>query len=169
MIHIVYQIQNKISKRVYVGIHSTENINDGYLGSGVAIMNSVKELGRKNFEKTVLHVCETREEASILEIGIVDKGFVNDPNTYNIALGGEDTVMLGLKHTTKTKRKMSESRTGKNNHMFGVVSPMKGKKHSEETRRKIAKGGNREDSFSRDERKNKDSCRTSLGNEEMIR
>lgn len=36
MIHYIYKITNVINGKGYIGKHSTNNINDGYFGSGVA-------------------------------------------------------------------------------------------------------------------------------------
>jgi len=34
MKHIIYQITNKVNNKIYIGLHSTKDINDGYMGSG---------------------------------------------------------------------------------------------------------------------------------------
>ena len=34
MIHYVYEITNNINGKIYVGVHSTKDVNDGYMGSG---------------------------------------------------------------------------------------------------------------------------------------
>ena len=37
MYHFVYETTNLINGKKYIGKHSTDDLNDGYLGSGKAI------------------------------------------------------------------------------------------------------------------------------------
>lgn len=103
MKYIVYQTTNTLNKKIYIGIHKTIDPNkfDGYIGCGVNInkpstyMNphtpfqcAVKKYGGKAFIRTILYIYDTVEEASDKESEIVDKDFITNPNTYNVALGG---------------------------------------------------------------------------------
>lgn len=45
--------------------------------------------------------------------------------------------MLGKHHSVETKEKMSLSKKGNKNPMFGVESPFKGKHHSEDTKKRF--------------------------------
>jgi hypothetical protein len=87
-IHYLYKITNKLNGRFYIGIHSTEDINDGYMGSGSLIMQAIKKYGKKNFEKTIIKYCETREKLVELEERVVNKRFVARKDTYNLSTGG---------------------------------------------------------------------------------
>jgi len=51
MHYIVYKTTNLINKKIYIGIHSTENINDGYLGSGTALKRAIAKHGKENFSE----------------------------------------------------------------------------------------------------------------------
>ena len=45
MKHIIYKITNKINDRIYIGAHSTDDINDSYMGSGKAIKAAQRKYG----------------------------------------------------------------------------------------------------------------------------
>jgi len=87
-IHYLYKIENKLNQKIYIGIHSTENINDEYMGSSVLVSQAIKKYGEDNFSKTILEYCDSREELVELEKKVVDKKFVNRKDTYNLIIGG---------------------------------------------------------------------------------
>ena len=89
MFYIIYKTKNKINDRFYIGYHKTTNLDDDYLGSGIAIKEAIQKYGRSNFEREILYVFPTREEAIIKEMEIVNEEFINDPQTYNIKIGGD--------------------------------------------------------------------------------
>lgn len=88
MHHYIYKIKQKDSDNIYIGIHSTSNLNDGYMGSGVNLRKLMSELGKDSFEKEIISYHKTREQALEKEREIVNKDFVMQPNVLNIALGG---------------------------------------------------------------------------------
>ena len=88
MYYFYYKIKNNINNKTYYGVHSTKNIRDGYLGSGVAIRKSVEKYGRNNFSKTILKYFDTEEEMYEYEKVAINENVVSDSNTYNITLGG---------------------------------------------------------------------------------
>ncbi len=87
-IHYLYKIENKLNQKIYIGIHSTENINDGYMGSSVLVSQAIEKYGENNFSKTILEYCNNREELVELERKVVDEEFVNRRDTYNLTVGG---------------------------------------------------------------------------------
>lgn len=89
MFHYVYCIENLINGKVYVGKHSTDDLDDGYMGSGKLLNRAIKKHGIENFRKHVLAMFETSEEAFDLERQLVTEEFVADENTYNLIEGGQ--------------------------------------------------------------------------------
>ncbi len=89
-----YKIQNLINGKFYYGIHSTNKLNDGYLGSGLNIKSSIKKYGKKNFKKKILIFFDSRIDAFNYEEKFIIKDILIDPSCYNISLGrnrGGDT------------------------------------------------------------------------------
>ena len=86
--HYVYEITNKLNGKIYVGKHSTTNLNDGYMGSGSILKDAIAKYGLDNFEMTTQIMCESEEAAYQLESDIVDIEFIKRADTYNIVTGG---------------------------------------------------------------------------------
>lgn len=132
MHHIIYKTTNLINGNIYVGVHSTNNIDDGYLGSGKFLKMAVSKYGEQNFSREILIKCSSREEAFELENLIVDKEFVSRRDTYNSDLGGSG----GKIWTPDLIQKMSDSQ--KRRFENGAIGSMTGKTHKQETKDKIS-------------------------------
>ena len=87
--HYFYKITNKITGQFYYGIHSTSNLNDGYMGSGARIKRMYKKYGRLNYYKEILRFFDTREEASDYEHQIVNEELLKNKLCLNLAIGGD--------------------------------------------------------------------------------
>ena len=121
MKHIIYQITNMVNNKIYIGKHSTNNLDDGYLGSGTLIKKAILKYGKHNFAREILGEFDTYQDAFIREAELVDQKFIDNPDTYNIILGGQGGGGL----------------PGDKNPMYGKtgsMSPLYGKLHSEEWR-----------------------------------
>ena len=109
MYHIVYLTRNTINNKLYVGVHSTFNLNDGYLGSSTQLRDAVRKYGVDAFNRTILHFCLTREDTYVWEKWIVDKQFIASRDTYNMKEGGRGGL-TSFNHTGATKKKQSASK-----------------------------------------------------------
>lgn len=101
--HLVYKITNIINSKIYIGAHSTDDINDGYLGSGKLIKDAIKKYGKENFKKDILYIFNTPEEMFNMEKEIVTENFIKNKNVYNIVtggFGGKNKGSTNLKHIT---------------------------------------------------------------------
>lgn len=87
--HFLYKTTNLLNGKVYYGIHSTNNLDDGYLGSGCYFYRSIKKYGKENFQREILEFFDCREDLSNAEKNLITEDFVKDPNCYNVQMGGE--------------------------------------------------------------------------------
>lgn len=107
MIHYIYKITNVINGKGYIGKHSTNNINDGYFGSGVALKKAISKYGRENFNKEILCYCQSEDELNNMEMRkILQHGTYGVG--YNLTKGGEGK--LGYKPSLESIKRASKSR-----------------------------------------------------------
>jgi len=115
--HILYKTTNKVSNKIYVGIHSTDNFFDGYLGSGTLIKKAIKEYGRSNFSREVIDTFSSRDLLIEAETRYVTQEFIDSDSNYNVCIGGSGapglTPMKGKIHTEHSKAKMSYAHADK--------------------------------------------------------
>lgn len=112
MRYIIYKITNTLNGKYYIGRHSTKNINDSYMGSGIGIKNAIKKYGIENFTKEIILETTSSELLWELEKEIVNADIVNDPLSYNMAYGGR-SYLNGLKKYDKEKFIQHQSDAGK--------------------------------------------------------
>lgn len=88
-IFYIYKTTCDINGKFYVGMHSTTNINDGYLGSGKRLKYSIRKYGINNHSKEIIEFCGNKEDLILRETDIVDKTLVNNPMCLNLMNGGK--------------------------------------------------------------------------------
>jgi len=102
--HFTYQTKCIINGKTYVGVHSTDNLNDGYIGCGILneknvksqlranrtspLIKAINKYGYKNFKLEILSFFDTKEEAYEEESYLVDYNWVRSKNNYNAKIGG---------------------------------------------------------------------------------
>ena len=148
--YTVYKTTNKLDGKFYIGKHETNDLEDGYLGSGKLLKRAIKKYGKENFEKIILHVFETEEEMNQKEKELV----VINEMSYNRCEGGKGGWGY-INRTISVDQKREAGRLGgaiggkkknlrlaaimRERHRLGLVKYDKftGKRHSEETKRQI--------------------------------
>lgn len=83
-----YRITNILNSHFYYGVHSTNNLNDNYMGSGSRLKLAYQKYGIENFKKEILKFFDTRKEALEYEALVVNENLVQDDNCYNLIKGG---------------------------------------------------------------------------------
>ncbi len=132
---IIYKTTNLINHKWYIGKY--QGSRPGYLGSGVALTRAIKKYGKENFKRDVLAVCEENEELKELEkIFIKETNAINDPMSYNIAVGGHGghtwyPAVRSIEHC----KKISDSLVGKKRPLHGEATK---KQMSEKSRLRFA-------------------------------
>ena len=81
--HYVYKTTCLINDKFYIGIHSTNEINDNYLGSGKILKLSIRKHGKNNHKKEILEYCDNRKLVFARE-----KDIVNEKLCMNLVVGG---------------------------------------------------------------------------------
>lgn len=107
--HLIYKTINLKNNKYYIGCHSTNNINDTYLGSGKALKRAIKKYGRSSFKKEILEFCNSEKEMFLREQQMITEEIMNDIMSYNSSLGGRG----GYKNISK-KGKQAISKARKN-------------------------------------------------------
>lgn len=161
--HFLYKTTCNVTKKYYIGIHSTNELDDGYLGSGKILKNSIKKHGLENHNRIIIKFCSSREELVKYEKDIVNKNEITNELCMNIMVGGTGgTQPLHLQinwinagknsflekyyndeeYRIKHKKKISDAikncySTGKLERKY--FYNWKGKKHTKQTKIKISK------------------------------
>lgn len=156
--HYIYKTINLVNGKYYYGMHSTDNLNDDYIGSGQMLWHAIKKYGRENFKKEILEFFPDRSSLKEREKLIVNEDLVRDPVCMNLTIGGQGgfhsdeeqfkrsssggkATSLRLKtdeiFSHDFSKKMSDS--AKIKHEFGILHApdWTGKHHNENAKRKI--------------------------------
>ena len=70
-------------------MHSTDCLEDGYLGSGTILKKAVSKYGSDCFEREILSYHQTREAVAIAEAELLKTIPISDKLCYNIIKGGK--------------------------------------------------------------------------------
>ena len=137
MEYLIYKITNTRNGKIYIGYHKTNDINDGYMGSGNILKLAMHLEGKDAFAKEILHRYKTKEEALAKEKELVNEEFVNRDDTYNLKVGGEG----GWDHTHNNPEIIERRRAG-NRKAIKEGRNIGWKAQTEEQRSALFKGEN---------------------------
>lgn len=165
--HYIYKTTCTVTGRYYIGMHSTDDLNDGYIGSGKRLWYSIQKHGKAAHVCTILEHFPDRVSLKRREREIIDERMLGDTQCMNLRLGGEggfdhvnsdseiqkaknlksQIAMKTLAETDpewasrrseKHRINMKESyRSGDRVVPKGFSQAFRGKKHTEETLQKL--------------------------------
>jgi len=160
--HFTYKTTNLINNRYYLGMHSTNTIKDGYLGSGKRLYYELNKYGKENFKFEIIEHFNSREELILAEVKLITEEDLTNPNCLNLKQGGsggfsnethrlkfDDGRVWGrvlggitsqkiLKNNPEKKKLMLEkTKNSLKEYYKNNSGHFKNKKHSEETKIKI--------------------------------
>lgn len=143
---IIYETTNLVNGKKYRGAHVTSSLDDGYIGSGKLLKKAIAKYGFDSFEHSILQECSSVEEMFKAEANYVSPEWVENPNTYNLKVGGEggwdyinknslrwDEEKKRI-HSIEMKKKRRLGEWGPNGPSYGF----KGKTHDSNTKKKIS-------------------------------
>lgn len=153
--HYIYKTTCIITNKFYIGMHSTNSLDDKYLGSGKILKSSIKKYGKENHRKEILELCSSRDELESYEKEIVNKDLLLNPYCINLKCGGEGG---SSGQSLVSKKKISESNKGRKlspeqcknismgklgktfseKHRENIRKALKGKIRSEESRKNMS-------------------------------
>ncbi len=84
----LYRITNQVNGKIYVGVHKTKRLDDGYMGSGKVILAAIAKHGVENFHKEILETFDDAAQMFEREKEVVTEEFLARDDTYNLRRGG---------------------------------------------------------------------------------
>lgn len=100
--HFVYMTVRDDGK-YYIGVHSTNNLHDKYLGSGTYLARSIRKHGRSAHQREILEMCDSRDQAFKRESEIITEEILRDPLCMNNAPGGAGSADRVYGFTEETR------------------------------------------------------------------
>lgn len=165
--HFIYKTTNILSGKYYIGMHSTDNLDDGYLGSGKRLRYSINKYGEENHSREILEFLDSRKELKRREEEIVNLNEIAKIECMNLKVGGTggfsktDATKGGYAFANRLKTdtdfRERHSKIASDNMSNGLVKKWKdpeyrnnmlskinwtGKSHSEETKKKMSDSSN---------------------------
>ena len=84
----IYKTTCKVTNRFYIGMHSTDNLEDGYIGSGRVLWRPIRKHGLHEHEREILEFHPDRKTLRLREMEIVDRNMLDSNLCMNLVTGG---------------------------------------------------------------------------------
>lgn len=108
--HIIYKTTCMVTGKWYIGLHSTDDLNDGYLGSGTQLWKSIKKYGKDQHQVEIIEHCTDRATLIKREAEIVNEDLLQQEACMNLMIGG-NANREESKHTKEETRALISQRS----------------------------------------------------------
>ena len=105
--HFIYKTTDIRNGNFYIGMHSTENLKDGYVGSGKRLKHLIYKHGKEIFNMEILEFLPNRESLKEREIEIVNSDLLLEEKCMNLKPGGSGGF-IDKKHMRKVSKAGNE-------------------------------------------------------------
>lgn len=141
-IHYLYKTTCLVTDRYYIGMHSTNNLNDGYMGSGKRLRYSIRKYGKENHNIEILEFFENRKLLVEAEKIAITEDMITDNNCMNIVEGGGGFTTEYARECVKKSNAKQKILRETNSEWVEKV-----KKNRSEGHKKCYDGGKREKTY----------------------
>mgnify|MGYP003610160220 CR=1 FL=1 len=97
--HFIYKTIDTRNENFYIGMHSSDNLNDSYLGSGKRIRNIKQKHGKDILKLEILEFLPNRDSLKKRELEIVNSDLLKEEKCMNLRIGG----VGGFSHETQLR------------------------------------------------------------------
>lgn len=159
--YTIYKTTNILNGKYYIGMHRTNELEDGYIGSGKTLKKAIEKYGIENFTKEILHVFDNEQDMKDKEKELV----IISEETYNLCEGGHggfgyinrnninnknhEHIRVLVAHKLRGRKNIKISNSLRKQYEDGTrikkIDPLSflGKKHKEESKKRIGEKNSR--------------------------
>ena len=82
--HFIYKTTCSVNGKYYYGMHSTDDLEDGYIGSGTKLWHSIKKHGLENFKMENFGVLFRSRISKTKRSRVNHRGDIKRSNVYEL-------------------------------------------------------------------------------------
>lgn len=114
--HFIYKTTDTRNGNFYIGMHSTDNLNDGYVGSGDRLKKLIYKHGKEIFNIEILEFFPNRNSLKQREKEIVNSDLLKEEKCMNLCFGGSGGFisLTGVKKGREVTDKILREKYGDN-------------------------------------------------------
>jgi len=135
--HILYKTTCLVTGQWYIGMHSTDDLDDWYLGSGRWILNSIRKHGVQNHRRDIIELCLNRAFLCEREEQTVTRSLLEDSFCMNLIVGGSSNV-FPIGQTSRERMRLAKlGKKQSPEHIAARRKGLMGRVQTKETREKL--------------------------------